>query len=39
MTGTFKKNSQVSTSNHMFGRANGDKLPDYIFKNIKITRL
>ena len=34
-----KKKSRVSTSNHMFGRAIWDKLPQCIFENFEIARL
>ena len=30
---------QLSTSNHMFGRAIWDKLPEPIFENFEISRL
>ena len=30
---------KISTSNHMFGRAIRDKLPEYIFKNFHIARV
>ena len=29
----------IHTSNHMFGRANWDKLPKWIFENFEIARL
>ena len=32
-------NHSISTSNHMFGRVNWDKLPKWIFENFEIVRV
>ena len=32
-------NRLISASNHMFGRANWDKLPECIFENFEIARV